>query len=181
MISASTDAGRSVSGWHMRNAHLPARVAEAHSETAYTTDVRSTYPRAGRPAMGAAPVLRQAALAVPRARARITRATRIDQCLPVEREGRELENAHPVLAAYRQHDECANFMRDEVWRTVRPAYQGLVQQIDDHLGRVWEALDALGRFDDTLIVFTSDHGDYLGDHWLGEKELFHDVIAARAR
>jgi arylsulfatase A-like enzyme len=26
----------------------------------------------------------------------------------------------------------------------------------------------------TLIVFTSDHGDYLGDHWLGEKDLFHE-------
>ncbi len=26
----------------------------------------------------------------------------------------------------------------------------------------------------TLIVFTSDHGDYLGDHWLGEKEFFHE-------
>jgi hypothetical protein len=25
------------------------------------------------------------------------------------------------------------------------------------------------------VVFTSDHGDYLGDHWLGEKELFHDA------
>jgi arylsulfatase A-like enzyme len=59
---------------------------------------------------------------------------------------------------------------------VRPTYQGLVQQIDDHLGRLWEALEALGRFGDTMIVFTSDHGDYLGDHWLGEKEHFHDVI-----
>ncbi len=28
--------------------------------------------------------------------------------------------------------------------------------------------------DNTMIVFTSDHGDYLGDHWLGEKELFHE-------
>ena len=26
-----------------------------------------------------------------------------------------------------------------------------------------------------MIVFTSDHGDYLGDHWMGEKDLFHDV------
>ena len=25
-----------------------------------------------------------------------------------------------------------------------------------------------------MVVFTSDHGDYLGDHWLGEKYLFHD-------
>ena len=29
---------------------------------------------------------------------------------------------------------------------------------------------------DTMIVFTSDHGDYHGDHWLGEKELFHEQI-----
>ena len=29
---------------------------------------------------------------------------------------------------------------------------------------------------DTVIIFTSDHGDYLGDHWLGEKELFHEQI-----
>jgi arylsulfatase A-like enzyme len=28
--------------------------------------------------------------------------------------------------------------------------------------------------DDTMIVLTSDHGDYLGDHWLGEKDLFHE-------
>lgn len=31
--------------------------------------------------------------------------------------------------------------------------------------------------DETMIVFTSDHGDYLGDHWMGEKELFHDPSA----
>jgi arylsulfatase A-like enzyme len=28
-----------------------------------------------------------------------------------------------------------------------------------------------------MIVFTSDHGDYLGDHWMGEKDLFHDQSA----
>jgi arylsulfatase A-like enzyme len=28
-----------------------------------------------------------------------------------------------------------------------------------------------------MIVFTSDHGDYLGDHWMGEKDLFHDASA----
>ncbi|WP_342343744.1 sulfatase/phosphatase domain-containing protein [Martelella limonii] len=35
-------------------------------------------------------------------------------------------------------------------------------------------LEDSGQIDETLIIFTSDHGDYLGDHWLGEKELFHD-------
>lgn len=37
VISAQTPDGQIVSGWHMRNVHLPARVAEPHSETAYTT------------------------------------------------------------------------------------------------------------------------------------------------
>ena len=96
--------------------------------------------------------------------------------MPVVRDARELQSQHPVVAAYRQQEECANFARDEVWQTVRPTYQGLIQQIDDHLGRIWDALDALGRFEDTLIVFTSDHGDFLGDHWLGEKELFYDTV-----
>jgi arylsulfatase A-like enzyme len=35
-------------------------------------------------------------------------------------------------------------------------------------------LDEEGLAETTTIVFTSDHGDYLGDHWLGEKDLFHD-------
>ena len=34
-----------------------------------------------------------------------------------------------------------------------------------------------GLTERTLIAFTSDHGDYLGDHWLGEKDLFHDCSA----
>src|SRR3546814_15024386 len=51
---------------------------------------------------------------------------------------------------------------------------GLVKQLDDHFGRLFAFLEAEGRMADTLIVLTSDHGDYLGDHWLGEKELFHE-------
>jgi len=176
VISAIGADGEIVSGWSMRNAGLPARVAEAHSETAYTTEralefIRSkgeqpwmlhlSYVKPHWPYMAPAPY-----------HARYTP----DQCLPVVRDARELRDAHPVLAAYRLQEECANFMRDEVVRTVRPTYQGLVQQIDDHLGVVWDALAAQGRFDDTMIVFTADHGDFLGDHWLGEKEHFYDTV-----
>jgi arylsulfatase A-like enzyme len=53
---------------------------------------------------------------------------------------------------------------------------GLTRQIDDHLGRIWRLLDELNRWEDTLVVFTSDHGDFLGDHWLGEKEHFFDTV-----
>jgi arylsulfatase A-like enzyme len=100
----------------------------------------------------------------------------LDQCLPLVRHNAELDNAHPVTAAYRQHEESVNFSREEVSNTVRPVYQGLIQQIDDHLGRLWDELDRLNRWDDTLIVFTADHGDFLGDHWLGEKEQFYDTV-----
>ena len=73
-----------------------------------------------------------------------------------------------------QHEESRNFARDEVRKAVIPAYMGLIKQIDDHLGRLLAFLEERGLMDDTLIVVTSDHGDYLGDHWLGEKELFHE-------
>jgi arylsulfatase A-like enzyme len=42
------------------------------------------------------------------------------------------------------------------------------------MGLLFRFLGERGLFDNTLIVFTSDHGDYLGDHWLGEKEFFHE-------
>jgi arylsulfatase A-like enzyme len=54
---------------------------------------------------------------------------------------------------------------------------GLIKQIDDHMGILMNFLEARGLFDTTMIVFTSDHGDYLGDHWMGEKDLFHDPSA----
>jgi arylsulfatase A-like enzyme len=51
---------------------------------------------------------------------------------------------------------------------------GLIRQIDDQLGVLFGFLDKRGLSQNTLVVFTSDHGDYLGDHWLGEKDFFHD-------
>jgi arylsulfatase A-like enzyme len=99
-----------------------------------------------------------------------------DQCLPVNRSESERQQAHPVVAAYRQHEESQNFSRDECIRLVRPAYQGLIHQLDDHLGRLFDHMEGAGLMQNTMIVFTSDHGDFLGDHWLGEKELFYDAV-----
>ena len=55
------------------------------------------------------------------------------------------------------------------------AYMGLIKQIDDQMGLLFAHLRESGQLDNTVIVITSDHGDYLGDHWLGEKDLFHDA------
>ena len=86
----------------------------------------------------------------------------------------EVENPHPVLDSYQGNKIAQAFQKEEVRNKVIPAYMGLIKQCDDHLGRILEHLEQTGQMDNTMIVLTSDHGDYLGDHWLGEKDLFHE-------
>ena len=54
---------------------------------------------------------------------------------------------------------------------------GLIKELDDQMGRLFDYLEGSGRMDDTMIVFCSDHGDNMGDHWMGEKDLFYDCSA----
>ncbi len=63
--------------------------------------------------------------------------------------------------------------KDELWhgdlgaetvRAARRAYYGSVSFIDEQVGRIMETLERRGMLEDTLIVFTADHGDMLGDH-----------------
>jgi arylsulfatase A-like enzyme len=51
---------------------------------------------------------------------------------------------------------------------------GLMSEIDDHLGRVFDYLKQTGQWDDTLIVFTCDHGEQWGDHHLLGKIGYFD-------
>ena len=68
-------------------------------------------------------------------------------CLPLNRDEHELVDQHPVLAAYRQHEESQSFQRPDAPDIVRPAYMGLIRQLDDWLGRLFDHLKKLGRFD----------------------------------
>ena len=68
-------------------------------------------------------------------------------------------------------------MDDGTLRRARMAYYGLVTQIDYNLGRLYAALQEAGLWDDTLILYTSDHGEYLGDHGTAGKIFFHDPSA----
>jgi choline-sulfatase len=54
---------------------------------------------------------------------------------------------------------------DEVKRVIA-AYYAMVTLIDDEVKRILDRLEALGLADDTLVIFTSDHGEMLGDHQL---------------
>ncbi|HUW02252.1 MAG TPA: sulfatase-like hydrolase/transferase [Acidimicrobiales bacterium] len=53
------------------------------------------------------------------------------------------------------------------------ATYGMIEFIDDGVGRILAALDRLGIADDTIIVFTSDHGDMMGDHGMILKGAMH--------
>lgn len=86
----------------------------------------------------------------------------------------EREDTHPVFDAFMKGAVGRAFQDEDVRAKVIPAYMGLIKQCDDQLGRLLAHLEAAGRLNNTMIVLTSDHGDYLGDHWLGEKNLFHD-------
>ena len=172
--SAIGAGGELLSGWSMRNARFPARASTEHSETAWTTDraiafmeeqadrrwcLHLSYIKPHWPYIATAPYHCMFGSA---------------DCLPVARDPREAADDHPVYRAFRAHPESTAFSRTEVRDSVVPTYMGLVRQVDDQLGRVFACMDRLGRWEDTLVVFTSDHGDYLGDHWLGEKELFYE-------
>lgn len=56
-------------------------------------------------------------------------------------------------------------------RRIRALYYGLTTQVDDGVGRLLDELERLGLYDDTVIVFFSDHGDMLGDHGLSQKNV----------
>lgn len=60
-------------------------------------------------------------------------------------------------------------MPDELAREIKHAYYACVSYVDSLVGNLIEELEATGQADDTIIVFTSDHGYQLGDHGLWSK------------
>ena len=54
-------------------------------------------------------------------------------------------------------------------RLLQAAYAAMIKQVDDQLGRILDALEVSGQRDNTIVIFTSDHGEMLGDHGLIQK------------
>ena len=70
--------------------------------------------------------------------------------------------------------------QDMTWDDFAPMvarYYGLISQLDDAIGRILDTVRACGAWDDTIIVFTSDHGDLCGSHQMLDKHyvLYDDV------
>ena len=60
------------------------------------------------------------------------------------------------------------------WNKVWAAHLGLVRMADDAIGDVLDALKETNKYDDTLLVFTTDHGDHLGQHNMYQKMEMYD-------
>lgn len=71
--------------------------------------------------------------------------------------------AHPWLKRrYAFWDHDAELESDDQRRLAIASYFGLCSFLDANIGRILDALDASGQLDDTLIIYTSDHGECLG-------------------
>lgn len=174
--SADGDDGTLLNGWLLSHADKPARIPDEHSETPYMTNRAMEFIREVRDSEQ--PWLLHLSYIKPHwpyiVPAPYHAMYGEDDLLPVIRSDNERANPHPIYRAFMEERYSVNFSRDEIRRRVLPAYMGLIKQVDDQVGRLMEFLDAQGMTNSTMIVFSSDHGDYLGDHWLGEKYLFHE-------
>jgi arylsulfatase A-like enzyme len=105
------------------------------------------------------------------------------------------DGLHPLLDALRAQFRVASLVpgfsglaRDltaEATASLRATYYALMTEVDHHVGRLLDWVDEAGARARTLVVFTADHGEYLGDHGLYGKiglhpQAFHIPLIVRA-
>lgn len=96
----------------------------------------------------------------------------------------DLEHLPAFLKAKREHDSRVDHdavlwslhPRAEQLRRLRAYYLANVTMIDEAIGKLLNVLQAQGYLDESLIIFTSDHGDNLGDHGLSQKWSMYDAV-----
>ena len=97
---------------------------------------------------------------------------------PIRKEN-ELDDKPPHFMKHRIGKGFSNEKYDyrkltgRQWRELKAAYYGMITLIDENIGRIYEALEKKGILNDTLILFTNDHGELMGDHGLLFKGPFH--------
>lgn len=81
--------------------------------------------------------------------------------------------SHLTESGFANHGFHSHLTTDEQLRKDIAIYFGMVSFMDHQIGLILDALDQLGIADDTVVVFTSDHGHYTGQHGLTAKGPFH--------
>ena len=84
---------------------------------------------------------------------------------------------HPVLDALRAAFDVADEFDEDTVRRAIGAYYALCTFMDEQVGRVLDALAESGQAEDTMILYTSDHGDQIGEHGLWWKYTMYEGSA----
>jgi len=70
---------------------------------------------------------------------------------------------------------------EQLWRNHVGAYYALVTEVDHCVGEILQALDEAGIAEETIVIYTSDHGDFVGNHGMVEKaaagqNVYEDIL-----
>lgn len=87
---------------------------------------------------------------------------------------REHQNDSNMHRAYPTRNWADN---DPRWRQYLWCYYRLIEKVDAQIGVILDALRRSGQEENTLVLFTSDHGDGMGAHRWNQKTLFYDEVA----
>jgi len=80
----------------------------------------------------------------------------------------------PELEEKREEVGCT----DERLRSARHGYYAMVTEVDHHVGRILECLEEEGLRENTIVIFTADHGEWLGEHLrFGKGFPAHDCVS----
>ena len=64
--------------------------------------------------------------------------------------------------------------RENTLRTRKAQYLGEIKCVDDNVGRILKTLEERGMLENTMIIYTSDHGEFMGEHGLYFKNLMYE-------
>lgn len=84
---------------------------------------------------------------------------------------------HPAVREFQQGCNLTGITEDDIRRTLA-AYYGMITCMDDMIGQVLDTLKGLGLYQDTTIIYTSDHGENCGEHGLFYKQCPYDSATA---
>ena len=151
------DNGEMCSGWLLENSPLAARVPKEHSETAWLTTRGIEFIEAQTQNHPDEPWLCHLSYIKPHwpylAPAPYNDMYSASDLPPVNRSEDELNTDHPLMQRWIDARVSKSFSRDDVRNIVAPVYMGLIKELDDQMGRLFQYLDSSGRLADTMVVF----------------------------
>ena len=96
------------------------------------------------------------------------------------------ENLPPLMQSIREGGNKVwnvdkAFENEQLWRDYIGAYYALVTEIDYYIGEIIQALEDAGTLEETIIIYSSDHGDFVGNHGMVEKaamghNVYEDIL-----